>query len=163
MLHKVSIRELVWRVLDIGECILGPQPAVEMDLEAAEGGTLLSVHFILEVGEELLEGVNVRPFGHVADEDGGLEDGRHRTLSPDFVDALRYRDRDVGAQHLWHFGTLAPEHISDSLLPLGSVGAHVEVEVLVHEQSEDLTLLSVQARVSLRAELVASQVSQRVL
>jgi len=113
--------------------------------------TFLSVHLVLEVDEELLQLVNRVAVSDVRYQKRGLEDGGHVALHFDLLDALRDHLSDLRAHDLGNFASIAPEDVRDSLLTHLSVDAHVEFEVLMHQQSQESALASCQMRVVLRA------------
>ena len=151
VLDQLAVAEGVWSVLDEGKRLSGPLEAVEVDFELGSRGTLLRVDLVLEVGEELLELVDGVAADHVVDEEGGLEDGRDVALSFHFLNALRDHLGDLGAHDLGHFTTVAPKHVCDPLLAELTIDAHVQLEVLVHQQREEGALASRQVRVVLGA------------
>lgn len=137
----------------------GSLPLVEVDLEAACIGPLLRVHVRLEVGKEFLEGVDRVAMGHVADQDGSLEDCRHLTLSLDLFDSLLDHFCDLGTHNFWHLAAVFPEDIRDALLPQLSVDAHVEFEVFMDQHGQEFPLAPHQMSVVLRT-LVQHDVGQ---
>lgn len=122
-----------------------------MHFEFARSSTFLSVHFVLEVDEELLQLVNRVTVSDVRYQERSLEDGRHVALHFDLLDAFGDHLSDLRAHDLGNFAPVAPEDVCDSFLTQLSVDAHVEFEMLVHQQCQESALTSCQMSVVLRA------------
>ena len=58
MTSQRAVRELIWRVLDVGVSLLSALPVVEMDLVAVASIAFLSVDLVLKVDEELFQGLD---------------------------------------------------------------------------------------------------------
>ena len=69
MADQLTVRELIGRILDERVCLSSSLPGVEVDLDAARRFSLFRVDLVLEVDEELLEGIDRAAVGHVADQD----------------------------------------------------------------------------------------------
>jgi hypothetical protein len=157
---ELAIRELVRLLLDESEGVLGTLLGVEMDMKGANTLASFGVELVLEVAQELLKPVEATASRDVVDVDRSLEDGRHLALVLYLVNSLHDQLSNFTAQDLRNLAAFSPEDVSDLLLALFStVVAHVESEMLVHHQRDELTLLDRQVVVALRA-LVHHDVSQ---
>ena len=130
-----------------------------MHLVLACRRALLSVHVALEVDEELLQCVDGVTARHIVDVQGGLKDARDVALVLHLLDALGDHLSDFGAHYLRHFAALLPENVCDAFLAELAIDAHVQLEVLVDEQSQEAALPTRQMRVVLRA-LVQADVGE---
>ena len=70
----VHICELVWRVLNVHQGILGSLLLVEVDVELPLHFAFLGVHFVPEVHKEFLEVINGSALGDIDDVEGRLKD-----------------------------------------------------------------------------------------
>ena len=131
-----------------------------MHKEGTDCFTSFCVELVLEVTEELFESVKATASRNIVNVNRRFENGRHLALMLDFIDALHDQLSDLAAHNLRDLTAIAPKDVGDFLLTFfATVVAHVEVEVLVDHQRDELTLSWRQVVVTLSA-LVHYDISQ---
>jgi len=101
-----------------------------MSLELSLAVTL-SVKLILEVAEELFEGIKSRSDWDVRDHDRSFENCLETSLVTNFNNSLFDERGYLGTHSLRDLSSILPEHIDRLLLSLPSIGTHVKAEVLI--------------------------------
>ena len=69
---------------------------------------------------------------------------------------------NIGDKYFWNFCSFPPENVSDPLLSLRAVYAHIEIEMFKYKQRQEITLSRVDAWVWFSAEFVACYIRQSI-
>lgn len=100
-----------------------------MHVELSLSFTSFGVHLVLEIAEELFEGIDVGPQVDIVNVQSGFEDGALVRLFLgrlfDLSDALFDQARNLSDHNLGHFSAFFPEHISSSFGSCLAVSTHI--------------------------------------
>ena len=157
----IAVAELTRRILTIRKGLLRPRQRIEMHLELSFIFSLFGVHFVLEIGEELLQSVDSSHETHVRHNQRRFKDSLLICFLSHFVDATVDQASNLRAHDFGHLRPDSVPHICGLLLPLPAIGDHVEEEVLEDEELEEVASVAEQVRPGL-GRLVQHDVGQAV-